>query len=227
MRKLTAIGIALAAMLAFAGSAEAKAGAPGTVAIYDSDEISATKGIFWGQILSPRASCQDARKFKFVVSGMTGKTTIDQGKTSSEGGLSALLKLSDLSGATAASFVVAKTSKCAKAVGSIMFAKPAASRAASTDLSIVGVDGDGDDGAFGGFVKSSKGKCKANRKVKLLLDGNEIDHGTTTAAGSGSLHVTAAEFEPTNTFKVVVKKTSKCAGAKENFVPAMPRPSWR
>ena len=226
MRKFTAIAVVLGALLAFAGSAEAKAGAPGTVAIYDSSEISATKGIFWGQILSPRASCQNERKFKFVVTGPTGKTTIDKGKTSAEGGLSALVRIDDLTGVTGASFIVAKTTKCAKAVGSVMSAKLAAMRAASTDVEIVGVDGDGDDGAFGGFVKSSKA-CKANRKVALLRNGNEIDNGTTTTAGSYSLHVTAGEFSPSNSFKVVVKKTSKCAGAKANFEPIMTRPSWR
>jgi hypothetical protein len=214
-------------MLVLAGSAQAEAPASGTVRIYDQNEISATKGIFWGQILSGRASCVDQRKFKFVAKSATGKTTLDNGRTSKEGGLSALVRVSDLLGATGASFVVAKTDDCAKAVGSIAFARPAASRAAATGVAIVGVDGQDENGAFGGFVESSKGSCKANRKVKLLRDGTPIDRGTTTTEGSWSLHVTQTEFDPSNSFKVVVKKTSKCKGAKTTFSPIKMRPSWR
>ncbi|MFN8112741.1 MAG: hypothetical protein U0R51_06030 [Solirubrobacterales bacterium] len=227
MKRLTAIVIAIAATLAFASSASAKGFIADSVAIYDSTEISASKGIFWGQLLTGNTACAGQRKFKFVAKGSSGSATLDKGRTSAEGGLSALVTTSDLMGATQASFVVAKSGKCGKVVGSIQFARQAASRAAGTAVSIAGVDGDGDDGAIGGFVKSSKGSCKANRKVKLLRNGRPIDKGTTTTHGAWSLHVTKAEFNPSNEFKVVVNKTSKCAGAKTVFDFGINRPSWR
>ena len=226
MKKLAAIAVAAVSTLALAGPANAKAPAPGEIVPYAALPISPTKGIFWGQLFSDRSSCVGKRKFGLVVEHPGGKTTVDRGKTSSDGGISGIATDSDLTGATGASFVVAKTSKCAKVTLSLGGGKLAPSKAAGTDVEIVGLGGGPDDGAFGGFVEASKGSCRSNRRIEFLVDGDRIDNGRTTEKGAWSLHITESEFTSGTKFKAVVKKTSKCAGAKGTYHPSM-RPSPR
>ena len=222
MKKLVACIAVAAVSLAAAGTAEANPPAKGVISLYDvyvpTNESSALP---FGQLLSTKA-CEGNRKFKLVGVNGSKSTTIDKGKTSRDGGLSAIVHGRDSADFTDVVFIVAKTKACAQATFSFRkmskeVAEKAAAKAANSIVQFLDVASRGTDGMFAGTVESPSHECASNRKIKLLLGDKVLDTTTTTASRTWALHITKAESKMPGKIRAVVEKGSECAGGKDTF----------
>lgn len=223
MKKLVACMAVAAIGLAAAGSAEAKAPAKGSLKLYGIYvPTSEDYAIPFGQLDSSKA-CEGGRKFELVAVHRGFKPTlIDEGTTSRDGGVSAMVKGRDTVGADDAVFVFAKTKKCAKVTYSLRklgreAAESSVARTAATNVQFLSFVAAGNDGMFVGTITTGSHKCLGGRKIKLTLNDKVIDSGTTTADGSWALHFTKVEWSTPGWIRAEVARTSECAGAKKKF----------
>lgn len=223
MKKLATCIAATALCLAAAGAAEAKASAKGSFKLYGIYIAPNQSSVIpFGQLVSSKA-CLGDRKFKVVAvhKGFKPKT-VDSGVTSRDGGVSAVIKERDTTGADNAILKVAKSKGCAKVTFSFRDLRRdaggnGAARLAGSSVQFLSFAAANQNGVFVGSVDSASRKCSANRKITLLLGDKVIDSGGTTTDGSWALHFTEAEWLTPGWIRAVVDKTSKCAGQKTKF----------
>jgi hypothetical protein len=195
-----------------ASTADAKPSATTKIVVYRNQQAPpAQTALAWGRLESPKPACAADRKVKLVGKMPNGKTkSLDSGRSSDEGGVSAFYSAKVAERAKRIYFLAAKTKGCAKGKRQVPPPGPAVlprGKAVDTFQNIIGVDGKGPDGAFAGFVGlSGRAECFAKRKVVLSGDGTVLDEGTTTNHGAWALHLTSDEFNPSTTFRVRVKK---------------------
>ena len=219
MKKLAACVAAAAMMLAAAGTAEAKAPAKGAISLYGLYFPASERFVLpYGQLFSSKA-CDGDRKFRLVGVKGPKSTTVDKGKTSRDGGLSALVHGDDTAGVDDLVFIVAKTKACAKVALSITetgreVAVDGVARAADSIVQFLDFSYRGTDGMFAGTVESTSRKCEGNRTIQLLLGNKVLDSTKTTADGTWALHMTKAEAKISRKLQAVVERTSECSGGK-------------
>ena len=102
----------------------------------------------------------------------------------------------------------------------------ATARTFDSDISILGANGEDNDGAYVGFVSSEKPKCIRNRKVVLSSSGDVLDRGRTSQGGVWALHITAAQ-QPLEV-KAKLRRSrlrngDRCGSARDVFDPGAPR----
>lgn len=205
------------ASLALASTAQA---AEGRIAVYEIRDASTSTGIVWGQLLDARPGCAADRTFKLTWKMRNGDSpeVVDRGRTSRDGAISALFLTREAREAQDANLVAPATGRCPALKVSLVgpASGPVSSRAdgavsrsrfVESQVSLIGVDGIGADGAIGGAIfNSPAGNCFANRKVKLIADGKLLDKGTTTQNGAWALHVSGAEYKKAVRFRVELAK---------------------
>ena len=173
------------------------------IEIYGVGAYTPTKALAFGQVFSSKRKCVDGRRFKLVVGYPNRRNKVtDTGRASEEGAIAGRATFAQLEDADDLFFKVGPAkvgdTRCRRAresVSSSMRAQATAARTFDSDITILGVDGEDNDGAYVGFVTSEKPKCIRNRKLVLSSEGDVLDRGRTSQGGVWALHITAAQSD--------------------------------